>query len=62
MTSPSAIDRAFALARSGKHRSVAAVLRELSDEERVAVEAHLAIPQARRELIMVCADAWLAAR
>lgn len=57
-----AVDHAFALARTGKHRSVAAVLRELDDEERTAVEAHLATPNARRELIMVCADAWLATR
>lgn len=62
MTKPSAIDHAFALARSGKHRSVAAVLRELDEADRAAVEAHLATPNARRELIMVCADAWLAAR
>jgi hypothetical protein len=32
MNAPSAIDRAFALARSGQHRSVAAILRQLGDD------------------------------
>jgi len=62
MDKPSALDRAFELARSGQHRSVAAILRQLGDEERSEVEAHLAAPNARRELILVCGDAWLAAR
>jgi hypothetical protein len=62
MNGPSAIDRAFALARSGQHRSVAAILRKLRDDERSEVEAHLATPNVRRELILICGDAWLAAR
>jgi hypothetical protein len=62
MIAPSTIDRAFALARSGQHRSVAAIVRQLSDDERSTVEAHLTMPNARRELILVCGDAWLAAR
>jgi hypothetical protein len=62
MIGHSAIDRAFALARSGRYRSVAAILRQLGDYERSEVEAHLATPNARRELILVCGDAWLAAR
>jgi anti-sigma factor RsiW len=62
MKRASAIDRAFALAGSGQHRSVAAILRQLDDDERSEVEAHLATPNARRELILACGDAWLAAR
>jgi len=62
MDRPSAIDRALELARSGQHRSVAAILRQLGYDERSEVEDHLATPHAKRELILVCGDAWLAAR
>lgn len=62
MTGGSAIDRAFELARSGQCRSVSEIIRRLPPEDRVAVEAHLAEPNARRELILLCSDAWLAAR
>jgi hypothetical protein len=55
-----AIDRAFELARSGQYRSVAEILRHLPREDRPAVEAHLAQPDARRQLILLCSDAWLA--
>ena len=60
MTSGAAIERAFELARSGHYRSVSEVLRRLPAEDRPAVEAHLAQPNARRELILVCSEAWLA--
>jgi hypothetical protein len=56
----SAVDRAFELGRSGQYRSVAEVLRHLAPEDRPAVEAHLAQPDARRQLILLCSDAWLA--
>lgn len=60
MTSGSAIDRAYELARSGQYRSVSEIIRRLPVEDRPAVEAHLTEPNARRQLILVCSDAWLA--
>ncbi|QIK78342.1 hypothetical protein G7077_04920 [Sphingomonas piscis] len=62
MTHSPAVERAFELARSGHYRSVAEILRRLSDDDRQALEQHLNIPDARRELILVCSDAWLSAR
>ena len=61
MTNAAAVERAFVLARSGKCRSVAAILRLLPAVDRTAVEDHLRTPDARRDLILVCSDAWLAA-
>ena len=61
MTRSAAVERAYELARSGQCRSVAAIIRRLPDEDRAAVEEHLRIPAARRDLILVCSDAWLAA-
>jgi hypothetical protein len=61
MTNNSPIERAFALARSGQCRSVSEIIRRLPPEDREAVEAHLSVPAARRELILICSDAWLAA-
>jgi hypothetical protein len=55
----SAVEHAFELARSGHCRSVADVIRHLPRDERERVEAHLRKPSARRELILVCSDAWL---
>jgi hypothetical protein len=55
-----AVDRAFELARSGHYRSVAEIFRHLAPEDRPILEAHLAQPDARRQLILVCSDAWLA--
>jgi hypothetical protein len=60
MTDGSAIDRAFDLARSGQYRSVSEIIRHLPAGDRPAVEAHLKQPNARRDLILVCSDAWLA--
>jgi hypothetical protein len=60
MSMPDAVERAFALARSGQCRSVAAIVRRLAAKDRMAVEDYLQAPQARRELILVCSDAWLA--
>jgi len=60
MTSGSAIERAFELARSGQYRSVSEVIRRLPADDRPAVEAYLNQSNARRELILVCSDAWLA--
>jgi hypothetical protein len=56
----SAIDRAFELARSGQYRSVSEIIRHLAREDRPIVEAHLSKPDARRQLILICSDAWLA--
>ena len=61
MTKNSAIDRAFELARSGHYRSVSEIVRRLPVDDRAAIEAHLAQPAARRELILICSDAWLSA-
>jgi len=60
MANKAAIERAFSLARSGQYRSVSEIIRRLSKEDREAVEAHLTEPNARRELILMCSDAWLA--
>jgi hypothetical protein len=60
MTGSLAIERAFELARSGQYRSVSEILRRLPAEDRPTVEAHLLQPNARRELILVCSEAWLA--
>jgi hypothetical protein len=57
-----AIERAFNLARSGQCRSVAEIVRRLPEEDRAALEEHLSAPSARREMILICSDAWLAAR
>lgn len=60
MTSRSAIDRAYDLARSGQYRSVSEIIRHLPAEDRPAIEAHLKQPNARRQLILLCSEAWLA--
>ena len=60
MTNTSPIERAFALARSGQCRSISEIIRRLPKEDREAVEAHLSEHSARRELILICSDAWLA--
>lgn len=62
MTKGSAIERAFELARSGHCRSVSEIIRHLPPQDRAAVEEHLDQPNARREMILICSEAWLAAR
>jgi hypothetical protein len=62
MTRSAAVERAFSLARSGQCRSIAEIIRRLPEEDRAAVKAHLCVASARRELILICSDAWLAAR
>ena len=57
----SAIERALDLARSGQCRSVSEIIRRLPPEDRGIIEAYLNEPSARRELILLCSDAWLAA-
>jgi hypothetical protein len=59
MASNPALERAFELARSGRCRSVSEIIRHLPVPDRPAVEAHLAQPEARRELILICSAAWL---
>lgn len=61
MAKNSAIDRALDLARSGLYRSVSEIIRHLPNEDRVVLEAHLAQPAARRQLILICSDAWISA-
>jgi hypothetical protein len=61
MTSGSAMERAFELARSGQCRSVSEIIRRLPKEDRETVEAQLTEPNARRQLILLCSEAWLAA-
>ena len=60
MTKGTAIERAYDLARSGQYRSVSEIIRRLGPEDRPAVEAYLAQHEARRELILLCSEAWLA--
>jgi len=55
-----AIERAFDLAKSGQCRSISEIIRRLPVEARDSVEAHLAEPDARRQLILLCSEAWLA--
>jgi hypothetical protein len=62
MSRGTAIERAFDLARSGQCRSVSEIIRRLPAEDRAEVEAHLTKPNARRELILVCSEAWLASQ
>ena len=62
MNTGSAIKRAYDLARSGQCRSVLEIIRHLPPADRRDVEAHLAEPGARRELILVCSNAWLASQ
>jgi hypothetical protein len=61
MSKGSAIGRALDLAKSGQCRSVSEIIRRLPAEDRQAVEAHLTEHNARRELILLCSEAWLAA-
>ena len=62
MTNAAAIERAFDLAKSGQCRSVSEIIRRLPAADREAVEAHLSKHDARRELILLCSAAWLAAQ
>ena len=59
MSNGSAIERAYELARSGRCRSILEIIRHLPPADRSDVETHLAQPGARRELILVCSEAWL---
>jgi hypothetical protein len=60
MTRASAIERAFELAKSGQCRSVSEIIRRLPAGDRAAVEAYLTQHDARRQLILLCSEAWLA--
>ena len=62
MTERSAIERALTLARSGQCRSVSEIIRRLLEEDLEAVETYLSQHAARREMILICSDAWLANR
>lgn len=59
MTTGSAIERAFELAKSGQCRSVSEIIRRLPKEDRETVEDYLNEHSARRELILICSEAWL---
>jgi hypothetical protein len=61
MTQELAIERAWNLAKSGQCRSVSEIIRRLPPEDRETVEAHLIDHAARRELILLCSNSWLAA-
>jgi hypothetical protein len=60
MTSATAIDLAFELAKSGHYRSVSEIIRRLPPPDRSAVEAQLKEHDTRRRLILLCSEAWLA--
>lgn len=59
MTTGSAIERAFELAKSGQCRSVSEIIRHLPSEDRETLEEYLKEHSARRELILICSEAWL---
>jgi hypothetical protein len=60
MTSKTTMDRAFELARSGHYRSVSEIIRHLPATDRAAVQAQLEDHDTRRQLILLCSEAWLA--
>jgi hypothetical protein len=60
MTGASIVEQAYDLARSGQFRSVSEIIRRLPVDDRPSLEAHLAQPGSRRELILLCGNAWLA--
>jgi hypothetical protein len=62
MAGGTAMERALELARSGYYRSVSEIIRRLPPEDRPIVEEHLKTPDARRQLILLCSNAWLDAR
>lgn len=62
MAKSAAIERAFELARSGHCRSISEIIRHLLPDDREEVETYLSEHDARREMILICSDAWLAAR
>ena len=62
MAKSAAIERAFELARSGHCRSISEIIRHLPPDDRAEVEVYLSEHDARREMILICSDAWLAAR
>ena len=47
---PGTVERAFELARAGKHTDLAEIVAALKRERHDSVEAHLAGPSIRREL------------
>jgi hypothetical protein len=57
MHSPTTIERAFTLARSGTCASVAEIRSRLKSERFDQVEAHLAGPSLNRQLRALCEDA-----
>lgn len=59
MLTNAAIKQAYDLAQSGLCRSVSEIMRRLPKDDRVVLEAHLAEPSARRQLILVCSQAWI---
>jgi hypothetical protein len=54
MDRPTTLERAFALARSGDHASVADIRAQLRREGHDQVEAHLAGPAIGRQLRALC--------
>jgi hypothetical protein len=56
------MERAFELAKSGQCRSVSEIIRRLPIQDRDVVEAYLTKHDARRQLILLCSEAWLTAR
>lgn len=57
MDQPTVIERAFALAESGEYRRISDIRRQLKEEQYSAVEAHLAGPFLKRQLMNLCAQA-----
>lgn len=57
MTTPTTVERAFELARSGSCASVQDIRRRLKSEGHDQVEAHLAGPSLGKQLRRLCEDA-----
>lgn len=60
MTTPSTIERAFALARSGTCASINDIRAKLKSERFDQVDAHLAGPAISRQLRRLCEDSGAA--
>jgi hypothetical protein len=50
------VERAFQLARTGSYRTIEDIGRQLKQEQKEAVDAHLAGASIRRDLRQICAD------
>jgi hypothetical protein len=57
MSSPTTLERAFALARSGDYATVEDIRKRLRSERHDSVDAHLSGPSVRKQLLKLCNEA-----